>query len=121
MKYGAIVRDTNMSVKTYQKDVTFVVLQRIPQLFVHASVLLRCFWRFIVFSCFVIICKQSAEYFTVSGKSFMWQILDKLPYDFAKAYDVGLQTDIATLDFSKAFDTVSTKLLSKMGDYGIPG
>jgi hypothetical protein len=43
------------------------------------------------------------------------------PYDFTKAYDVGLQTDIATLDISKAFDTVPAKLLSKMGDYGILG
>jgi hypothetical protein len=42
-------------------------------------------------------------------------------YGFTKAHDVGLQTDIATLDFSKAFDTVPTKLLSKMGDYGILG
>jgi len=29
--------------------------------------------------------------------------------------------DIATLDFSKAFDTVPNNLLSKMGDYGIRG
>ena len=29
--------------------------------------------------------------------------------------------DIATLDFSKAFDTVPNKLLSKMDDYGIRG
>jgi hypothetical protein len=33
----------------------------------------------IVFSCFVIICKQSAEYFTVSGKSIMWQIKSNGP------------------------------------------
>lgn len=39
-----------------------------------------------------------------------------------KAYDVGLQTNISILDFSKVFDTVLyTKLLSKMGEYEIRG
>ena len=39
-----------------------------------------------------------------------------------KAFDAGLQTDIAILDFSKAFDTVPhNKLLSKMEEYGIRG
>ena len=39
-----------------------------------------------------------------------------------KAYDAGLQTDVAILDFSKAFDTVPhKKLLSKMNSYGIRG
>jgi galactokinase/mevalonate kinase-like predicted kinase len=37
-----------------------------------------------------------------------------------KAYDAGLQTDVAILDFSEAFDTVPHKnLLSKMDSYGI--
>ena len=41
-------------------------------------------------------------------------------HDFMKAYDAGLQTDVAILDFSKAFDTVPhKKLLSKMDLYGI--
>ena len=39
-----------------------------------------------------------------------------------KAYDAGLQTDVAILDFPKAFDTVPhKKLLSKMDSYGIRG
>jgi hypothetical protein len=39
-----------------------------------------------------------------------------------KAYDAGLQTDVAILDFSKAFDTVPhKKLLSKKDLYGIRG
>ena len=39
-----------------------------------------------------------------------------------KAYDTGLQTNVAILDFSKAFDTVPhKKLLSKMDSYGIRG
>ncbi|VDI34940.1 Hypothetical predicted protein, partial [Mytilus galloprovincialis] len=43
-------------------------------------------------------------------------------HDFMKAFDAGLQTDIAILDFSKAFDTVPhNKLSSKMGEYGIRG
>jgi hypothetical protein len=39
-----------------------------------------------------------------------------------KACDAELQTDVAILDFSKAFDTVPHKnLLSKMDSYGIRG
>ena len=39
-----------------------------------------------------------------------------------KAYDAGLQTDVAILDFPIAFDTVPhKKLLSKMDSYGIRG
>jgi hypothetical protein len=35
-----------------------------------------------------------------------------------KSYDAGLQTDVAILDFSKAFDTVPhNKLLHKLDDY----
>jgi hypothetical protein len=39
-----------------------------------------------------------------------------------KTYDAGLQTNVAILDFPKAFDTVPhKKLLSKMDSYGIRG
>jgi hypothetical protein len=48
-----------------------------------------------------------------SGHSCETQLLVTL-HDFIKAYDAGLQTDVAILDFSKAFDTVPHKsLLSK--------
>ena len=39
-----------------------------------------------------------------------------------KSYDAGLQTDVVTLDFSKAFDTVPhNKLLHKFDDYHVTG
>ena len=39
-----------------------------------------------------------------------------------KAYDEGTQTDVAILDFSKAFDTVPHhRLLQKIDSYGIRG
>ena len=39
-----------------------------------------------------------------------------------KSYDAGLQTDVAILDFSKAFDTVPhNKILHKLDDYGVRG
>ena len=56
-----------------------------------------------------------------SGYSCETKLLVTL-HDFMKAYDDGLQTDVAILDFSKAFDTVPhKKLLSKMDSYGIRG
>ena len=43
-------------------------------------------------------------------------------HDFMKSYDAGLQTDVAILDFSKAFGTVPhNKLLHKLDDYGVRG
>ena len=54
-----------------------------------------------------------------SGHSCETQLLVTL-HDFMKAYDAGLQTDVAILDFSEAFDTVPHKnLLSKMDSYGL--
>ena len=42
--------------------------------------------------------------------------------DFTRNYDLGSQTDIAILDFSKAFDTVPhDKLLHELDAYGIRG
>ena len=42
--------------------------------------------------------------------------------DLAKRSDEGLQTDVAILDFSKAFDTVPhDRLLHKLDSYGIRG
>ena len=42
--------------------------------------------------------------------------------DFTRNYDLGSQTDIAILDFSKAFDTVPhDRLLHKLDAYGIRG
>ena len=56
-----------------------------------------------------------------SGYSCETQLLVTMN-DFMKADDAGLQTDIVTLDLSKAFDTVPhKKLLLKMGAYGIRG
>jgi hypothetical protein len=53
-------------------------------------------------------------YNETSGYSCETQLLVTL-HDFMKAYDAGLQTDVAILDFSKAFDTVPhKKLLLKM-------
>ena len=56
-----------------------------------------------------------------SGYSCETQLLVTLR-DFMKTYDAGLQTNVAILDFPKAFDTVPhKKLLSKMDSYGIRG
>jgi hypothetical protein len=42
--------------------------------------------------------------------------------DLLKSFDTGNQTDVAILDFSKAFDTVPhAKLLHKLSNYGIKG
>ena len=57
------------------------------------------------------------------GSGYTWetQLLVTLQ-EFMKPYDAGLQTDVAILDFSKAFDTIPhKKLLSKMDSYGIRG
>jgi hypothetical protein len=57
------------------------------------------------------------------GSGYTWetQLLVTLQ-EFMKTYDAGVQTDVAILDFSKAFDTVPhKKLLSKMDSYGIRG
>ena len=56
-----------------------------------------------------------------SGYSCETQLLTTLN-DFMKEYDKGNQTDVAILDFSKAFDTVPhKKLLHKLEQYGIEG
>ena len=56
-----------------------------------------------------------------AGHSCKTQLLTTLK-DFTKNFDKNIQTDIAILDFSKAFDTVPhRKLLEKMKKYGING
>ena len=56
-----------------------------------------------------------------AGHSCETQLLTTLE-DFTKNFDKNIQTDIAILDFSKAFDTVPhRKLLEKMKKYGIKG
>ena len=56
-----------------------------------------------------------------AGHSCETQLLTTLE-DFTKNFDKNIQTDIAILDFSKAFDTVPhRKLLEKMKKYGING
>jgi hypothetical protein len=56
-----------------------------------------------------------------SGFSCETQLLNTMD-DLLKTHDAGVQTDVAILDFSKAFDTVPhAKLLSKLSHYGIKG
>jgi len=52
----------------------------------------------------------------------MWGQLILAVDDWAKALDLGLRTDVAIFDFSKAFDSVShRRLLAKIESYGIRG
>ena len=56
-----------------------------------------------------------------SGYSTETQLLVTL-HDLLKSHDKSVQTDIAILDFSKAFDTVPhDRLLHKMNAYGVQG
>ena len=56
-----------------------------------------------------------------SGHSCETQLLTTMN-DTLKPFDSGLQTDVAILDFSKAFDTVPHhKLMHKLENYGING
>lgn len=56
-----------------------------------------------------------------SGFSCETQLLSTID-DLLKTHDAGVQTDVAILDFSKAFDTVPhAKLLHKLKHYGIRG
>ena len=56
-----------------------------------------------------------------SGHSCETQLVITLQ-DLCKTYDNGKQTDVAILDFAKAFDTVPhTRLLHKFHSYGITG
>ena len=57
----------------------------------------------------------------VKGRSTTTQLLDTV-HGITSAIDQGVQTDVAFLDFSKAFDSVShPHLISKLDQIGIKG
>ena len=57
----------------------------------------------------------------VKGRSTITQLLDTV-HRITSAIDQGVQTDVAFLDFSKAFDSVShPHLISKLDQIGIKG